>query len=105
MKTEDTKLYLFETTYKHGNKEVRAVAGIKETGISAIIEKLAYIGEWFSIGFLFYLNSIFIHSRLFSIFVFICGIVMLQSIGIKKKITTKEEFLEKVNLVLEDKDE
>ena len=35
-------------------------------------------------------------------FVFICGIVMLQSIGIKKKLSNKKEFLQKVNEILQE---
>lgn len=97
-----TKLYTYETTRKIGNKEIYALAGIKETGISAIIEKLAYLLEWFSIGFLYYLNTTLIHSKLFAIFIFICGIVLLQSIGVKKKLSNKKEFLQKVNEILQE---
>lgn len=97
-----TKLYTYETTKKIGNKEIYGLCGVKETSISAIIEKFAYILEWFSVGFLFYLNYTFIHSKLFAIFVFICGVCILQTIGIKKKLSTKEEFLKKVNDFLKD---
>ena len=97
-----TKLYTYEKTCKIGNKEFYALCGIKETGISAIIEKLSYLLEWFSVGFLFYLNSLYIHSRLFSIFIFICGVVILQTIGIKKKLSSKKEFINKVNELLEE---
>lgn len=97
-----SKLYTYEENYKIGNKEIYALAGIKETGISAIIEKTSYLLEWFSIGFLFYLNTQYIHSKLFAIFVFICGIVILQTIGIKRKLSSKAEFIEKVNDILQE---
>jgi len=91
-------LYIYEQNkkYKGMGFEIKAVAMIKETNFSATVEKLAYIFEWFSVGFLFYLNSHYIHSRLFSIFVFICAINLLFTIGVKKKVGTKEEFLQKV---------
>lgn len=96
------KLYTYEKSYKIGNKEIYALAAVKETGISAIVEKLSYLLEWFSIGYLFYLNTQYIHSKLFSIFIFICGIVILQTIGIKKKLSSKAEFIEKVNKLLQE---
>lgn len=97
-----SKLYLLEEKFKIKNNVVHAIVGIKETGLSAIIEKFCYLAEWFSIGFLFYLNTQFIHSKLFGVFVFICGVVLLQTLGIKKKLTTKQEFLEKVNNLLKE---
>ena len=97
-----TELYTYENNYKIGNKEIYALVGIKETGISAIIEKLSYLLEWFSIGYLFYLNTQYIHSKLFAIFVFICGVVLLQTIGIKRKLSSKVEFIKKVNDILQE---
>lgn len=97
-----TKLYTYEATRKIGNKEIHALCGVKETGLSAIIEKFAYLLEWFSIGYLFYLNNTYIHSKLFAIFIFICGILILQTIGTKTKLVTKEEFMNKVNDLLQE---
>lgn len=97
-----SKLYTYEQNCKKGNREVYALVGIKETGISAIIEKFSYLLEWFSIGYLFYLNTQYIHSKLFAIFVFICGVVILQTIGIKCKLSSKAKFIEKVNDILQE---
>ena len=55
-------------------------------------------------GFMFYLNSIYIHSRLFSVLCFILGFYLL--FGLKEfseiKINTKEEFLNKIKELLKD---
>lgn len=88
--------YIYEKIKKIGNNKICFVGAVKESKITDIFEKLSYVLEWFSIGALFYLNSHFINSRLFSIFIFICAVYILHTIGIKKKVGTKEEFLQKV---------
>ena len=90
-------LYTYERIIDIGNIKTVFIAGIKESKITRIAEKFAYIIEWFSVGALFYLNSTFIHSRLFSLFIFILGICLLFTLKLEKKLLTKEEFLNKVN--------
>ena len=88
--------YIYEETKTLSHYKTTFIAAVKESKLTDIVEKLSYILEWFSLGALFYLNSHFINSRLFSIFIFICGWYFLRTIGIKKKVGTKEEFLQKV---------
>ena len=94
--------YIYEETKTLSNYKMSFIAAVKESKLTDIVEKLAYILEWFSIGALFYLNSHFINSRLFSVFIFICGWYILHTIGIKKKVGTKEEFLQKVEECLKE---
>ena len=95
-------LYTYERMIDIGNIKTVFIVGIKESKITRIAEKFAYILEWFSVGALFYLNSIFIHSRLFSLFLFILGICLLFTLKVEKKLSTKEEFLNKVNAMFDE---
>ena len=94
------ELYTYEKEIQFGDKSVYAVFGIKQCKGTEFIDKFSYICEWFSIGALFYLNSAYIHSRLFSLFVFIVGMFLIFTLNKGKKVSTKEEFLEKVNEIL-----
>ena len=46
--------YEYDKKYEGLGLHVKSIVAVKETNFSAIIEKLAYIAEWFSVGFLFY---------------------------------------------------
>ena len=94
-------LYKYENNFKLGNNNFYCIFGVKENKYTSIFEKFSYILEWFSIGFLFYLNSTYIHSKLFALFIFIMGICLLFTLNFEKKITTKEDLLKKVNEILE----
>lgn len=98
-------IYTYEKNVNTGKNQLLFVMGVRENKISTIFNKFAYLLEWFSIGALFYLNSAFIHSRLFSIFIFIVGILLMFTLGFKKKLSTKEEFLNKVNEILNEDDQ
>lgn len=95
-------LYTYEKIFNIGKDKIHCYIGVKENKLSNIIEKFSYIIEWFSVGFLYYLNTTYIHSKLFALFVFIVGICLMQTLKFERKTTTKKEFLEKVNMMLGD---
>ena len=97
-------LYTYEKKFNIGANKIHCYMGVKENKLTNIIEKFSYIIKWFSIGFLYYLNTTYIHSNLFAVFVFIVGISLLQTLTFERKTATKKEFLEKVNMMLGDEE-
>lgn len=95
-------IYTYEYTVKIGDYESRRLVGIKQPKIAEFLNKFTYILEWIFIVGMFYLNTTLIHSKLFSLFTFTLGIVLLFSFGIKSKRMTREEFEEKVKEILDD---
>lgn len=93
---KDNKIYIYEKKDKFHHY----ILGVKQSYTNYILDKFAYILEWFSIGYLFYLNNIYIESKLFSIFIFIMGLILVNSTTITVKCTTKQEFLKKIIEIL-----
>lgn len=88
-------------SYEFNKAGIKFLCGVKTTGLIDTFNVFSYILEWFSVGFLFYLNGEYIHSKLFAIFIFIIGFKLLGTLSIHRKLTTKEEFISKMNEILE----
>lgn len=88
-------------SYEFNKAGIKILCGVKTTKLIDAFNVFSYVLEWFSVGFLFYLNGQYIHSKLFALFVFIVGLKLMYSLDIKRKLTTKEEFISKMNEVLE----
>lgn len=91
------KLYV----YTKASQNSTVILGVARTTVANTIDSFAYLLEWFSVAALFFLNSQYIHSRLFSIFVFVVGLVLLLSVDRKKEAVTKQEFLNKIEELTE----
>ncbi|MCM1339399.1 MAG: hypothetical protein NC191_06985 [Muribaculaceae bacterium] len=92
------KTYCFET--KIGDNVLYLSHSV--TNIGDWLKKVFFIVHLFSVGFLFYLNSIYIHSRLFAILLFIFGLLYLAAFSLKEKIYNKEEYIAKITELLKD---
>lgn len=90
------KIYSFETQI--GDTKI-CMSHTKHDEFT-ILSRLIYCLQWYSIALLFYLNTIAIHSRLFSVFLFLLAIAMFIALKLEHKCYTKEEYLEKINELL-----
>lgn len=88
-------------SYEFNKAGIKFYCGIKTTKLIDIFNVFSYVIEWFSVGFLFYLNGQYIHSKLFALFIFIIGLHLIFTLNINRKLATKEEFILKMNELLE----
>lgn len=95
-----SELYLYETKKTVGNTQIIGVLGLKTTKGRIILDHFAYILEWLTIAFLFWFDAQYVDSWIFQIFIFMCGFYIMQSIGMKRKLSSKEELQEKFNEIL-----
>lgn len=92
------KWFVYEFETKLGDKVVTCYAGAPQTNLTIFLEKVSKLVEWVCIGGAFYINSHFIHSVLFDIFIFLTA-VFFSFVCARSKdyILSKEEFINKIN--------
>lgn len=78
-------LYLYENEKTIGKAKVHAVCGICCKKSVWVFDSIAYLLEWVAITGMFYINANYINSRLFSLFIFICGCVLLTVFKSKRE--------------------
>lgn len=98
-------LYIYEIKKEIGDHKLNAMLGICCKKSVWVFDSIAYLLEWVAITGMFYINANYINSRLFSLFIFICGCVLLTAFKSKREKISKADFIKKVNEVLEEVDE
>lgn len=92
------RTYCYET--KIGENVIYLAHSV--TGPYDWFRKVFFAIHLLCVGYFFYLNSTYIHSRLFALFAFIIGLFLLAAFSMKERIYNKEEYIAKIQELLKD---